>query len=766
MNDKKINTFSKDTETSDFIIDRCMEEIIIVSPDGSVVFANNAAVLGLGYTRDELCSLRFDVIDTYMHFDSPEWVEEFFGRLKTRQEFEFETIHRKKNGDKKFKQIKAAHIGYSGVDCVCLYCLDISSRMKSELDILRSEERFRNIFEESFDMLFLVDQNGTIVEWNNTIEKISGVKKINAVDHNVWEIITKYINPPLENETNEDVINTLRKYAEIIEQLKKGTIADQLIEAAVRRPDGKIHYVQHAFFSVTNPRGSGHMLGNMLRDVTQQKSIEKNLKEREGLLSAMIEHIPFDLWVRDRSETFILQSGISIDTWGNLCGAPAGKPFPDAVIQWDRNSRRAYAGETVHEEVSFTIRGETRDFFQIIAPFYADSELKGILGINIDMTEKNRMEDEHLKMQKLESLGILAGGIAHDFRNILTAVLGNVSLSLMGMSSSSEIYRYLKNAENAILRAKDLTGRLLTFSKGGDPVKSYESLPEIIRDSASLVLSGSNIQCEYQIEGGIPHILVDRVQLGQVVQNIVINAIQAMPHGGNVQITAGTVDLHDDGILPLPEGHYATFSVSDNGHGIDEAHLKKIFDPYFTTKAHGTGLGLSVVYSVIKKHHGMITVDSNGSGTTFTVYLPAHEDPKDDEELPYRNLMRGHGNVLVIDDEEVIRMVTRDLLEKIGYDVDTAASVEEAIELFDTRLKHEQPYHAVIMDLTIPGSTGGQEGVKLFHTRYPGIKVIVSSGYSNDPVLARPGDYGFADVLIKPVDITDLARVVFRVVHE
>ncbi len=290
----------------DFFFNHSIEEIYMLSREGTIIAANPAAASGLGYGEGELTGMDYRLIDETMRFDIPGWADDFIKRIVSSGEFTFEAIHRTRSGEEKFKRIKIAVTRKDDSECFCIFALDISARMKSELDILRSRERFRNLFEQSFDMIFLVDRNGKIVEWNQTVEKLSGIRKIDAVDRDVWEVITTVISPPVPGETNPDVIRTRDKYAKVLEDLKNGIITEELFQSTTRTPDGQIRHVEHAFFPVTNPRDSEKMLGNILRDVTVQTITENNLKEQQGLLSAIIDHLPFDLWARDLSGKILI----------------------------------------------------------------------------------------------------------------------------------------------------------------------------------------------------------------------------------------------------------------------------------------------------------------------------------------------------------------------------------------------------------------------------------------------------------------------------
>jgi PAS domain S-box-containing protein len=402
------------------------------------------------------------------------------------------------------------------------------------------------------------------------------------------------------------------------------------------------------------------------------------------------------------------------------------------------------------------------------------STVEGI-GITQDITERKRLEETSLQAQKLESVGILAGGIAHDFNNILTGILGNISLAKIATSPESKVFKRLTEAENATDHATTLAKQLLTFSKGGVPIRETAYAMNLIKDSVSFSLRGSNISYEYSIQEDLWPVDMDMGQINQVISNLVINARHAMPGGGLLKvgaenITIGT-DKEDtmDGLLK--EGQYIKISIDDNGTGIGKEHLDKIFDPYFTTKEKGSGLGLATSYSIIKKHSGHITVESQiGAGTTFSIYLPASKKKiagDKGREGPAASLKeKKHKGmkVLVMDDEAVIRDVVGEMLTSLGYEVDFAIEGDEAIGMYRKAKESGEPFGAVIMDLTIPGGMGGKEAVKKLLEIDPGVKVIVSSGYYNDPIMANFRNYGFSGVINKPYTITDLGAMLHQVI--
>jgi len=374
----------------------------------------------------------------------------------------------------------------------------------------------------------------------------------------------------------------------------------------------------------------------------------------------------------------------------------------------------------------------------------------GFVGTVEDITERVLSRQELLKTQKLESLGIFAGGIAHDFNNILTAMLGNISLASLQLDRPELAQQRLQDAEKAATRARDLTKQLLTFAKGGEPVKEVVALPELLREAAQFALHGSRARCSFEIAEDLACVEADAGQLSQVVHNLVLNASQAMPNGGTIVIKAENREA--DGARSV------VLSVTDTGVGIPRAFLSQVFDPYFTTKRQGSGLGLATCYSIVKKHGGQLqVVSTQGMGSTFTVVLPAAELARRPAPAVAARQLRGSGDVLVLDDEEEVREVARAILEEFGYRVDCAASGSEALQCFERQMARGGRYVAVILDLTVPGGPGGKEVVGELRRLDPQLRAIVSSGYSNDPILANHRDFGFNAVLSKPYQIENVA---------
>jgi nitrogen-specific signal transduction histidine kinase/CheY-like chemotaxis protein len=391
-------------------------------------------------------------------------------------------------------------------------------------------------------------------------------------------------------------------------------------------------------------------------------------------------------------------------------------------------------------------------------------ELHGTLVVLNDITEKTRLAEQLQQARKMEAIGLLAGGIAHDFNNILTAILGNVSLAKMYLRPDNKSYMRLEEAEKASMRAKDLTLQLLTFARGGAPVKKKASLAEIVGECCRYTLKEPAVRCETKLEEDLWPVDLDKGQISQALQNLLANAEQSMPAGGNIRIRVQNRNLEEDHDLPLEPGRYVELALADQGMGIPEENLPRIFDPYFTTKNRRSGLGLTIAYSIVKNHKGHIRVESKpGEGTVFYVYLPASSESETDKRAVEPSVLR-KCRVLVMDDEVFVRDVVGEMLEFIGFKAEFAADGTAAIKQYEDAMAAGGRFDAVIMDLTIADGMGGREAIKRLLEIDPEAKVIVSSGYSDDPVMSDYKSYGFKGVAVKPFKLDELNKTLHEVI--
>ncbi len=400
------------------------------------------------------------------------------------------------------------------------------------------------------------------------------------------------------------------------------------------------------------------------------------------------------------------------------------------------------------------------------------NEISGVVLVFRDITKRQRDEAERRKSEALDQLGLLAGGIAHDFNNLLTAVIGNISLASLLLPPDDELVHRLEDAKNASFRARDLAQQLLTFARGGAPIKQTASIADLVGETVSFSLRGSQSRSDLAIEPDLWSAEFDPGQISQVIANLVVNADQAMPEGGTLHVSCDNFSYGADAsptIADLAPGDYIRIQIRDEGTGIPPEYLKQIFDPYFTTKPKGNGLGLATAYSIIKNHDGLITVDSElHCGSTFTIYFPAARQPQVNpvEPPPAPEATKtGSGRILIVDDEEAIRMLVDFTLSRLGYEVVAAESSLRGIELYRQSLEEGRRFDLVILDLTLPGGMGGKDALKKLIEIDPMVNAVVSSGYAMDATMSRYEDFGFRGVIAKPYEAAELGRKVHAIVE-
>jgi len=510
------------------------------------------------------------------------------------------------------------------------------------------------------------------------------------------------------------------------------------------------------------------------KEITERQRTEEDLRKSEEKYRNIIETIQDGYYESDIAGNFISFNDNVCEIMGYSRQEFQNINYRKLVDEENANKiylvfAKIYAGKPPKKifDHEITRKDGTKRNVTISISLVKDSSGLpiGFRGICRDITERKRAVNHFARMEKLESIGVLAGGIAHDFNNILTSILGNIALSRMSSQSRDNINQRLQEAEKAIDRARHLTQQLLTFSRGGAPVKQTASISEMVRDTCEFAGRGSNVRCEFSIPDNIYSGDVDMGQISQVISNLIINAEQAMPDGGVIHVRLENVSINNRDELPLKEGKYLKLSIQDHGIGIPAKILPKIFDPYFTTKQEGSGLGLASAYSIIKSHDGLITVESEaGMGTVFHIHLPVSDKAMAGHKDSERGIIAGEGKILLMDDEEMIRDMGKEMLTLLGYDVDVAGDGDEAIEFFRLRKNSGDPYLAVILDLTVRGGMGGRETLLRLVELEPTIKAIVSSGYSNDPIMSDYKKYGFSGVVVKPYSPEELSRTLDRVI--
>ena len=632
---------------------------------------------------------------------------------------------------------------------------DITEFKAAQRALQESEDRYRNLFESTPNPMYIFEiESRRIVMVNEAAVQCYGYSREEFLGLTVLDL-----RPPDEAERLMASMQEFRNQPE-----KTGTHVAGIWRH--RRKDGSVLVVE-VFTHGLSMNGRACVL-SLPFDITAKLATERALRDSEARYRELFENAVGGVYRATPEGRFIAVNPAMARLYGF--------DSPVQMLAWNE---REHAGSTyAHEEEhrrfieAIARHGKVENFESRIVDRHGntlwisetsravcDEEGRMIYyeGFVTDITARRRLEAEMLRASKLEAVGILAGGIAHDFNNILTVVLGNVTLAEMDAPEAGTVRRMLHDAKRATLRARDLTQQLLTFAKGGDPVRTAVALPELLREAAEFGMHGAKSRLELGFADDLWPADVDKGQIVQVVQNLVINSVQAMPDGGVVRIEAGNASLPAATVGELAAGDYVKISVTDTGTGIAPELLAKIFDPYFTTKQQGSGLGLATVYSILRKHQGHIEVESRlGRGTTFHLWLPAanHSEfepkrkPAADEAPPAR--------VLFMDDEEPIRVMSKMFFERLGCEVAMVGDGAATVRAYREAREAGRPFDLVIMDLTVPGGMGGREALDHLRAIDPQVRAIVSSGYSSDPVLGNFRHYGFRGVLPKPYSLDQL----------
>jgi PAS domain S-box-containing protein len=801
---KAENQVKESEERYRSIFDLAPDGIITTDLKGTVTSCNTAFLQLSGFSREEIVGTHFSKLPTIHLKDLPHIIKFFASIIKNKKAgpIEFHWIHN--DGTVRMAEIHANIMKQNGIPTGIMgMARDITEQKHIQEKLRDSEEKYRTLMENLSVGVYRVTpgREGQFIDVNQAFVRMLGyTSKEELLKLKVAEM---YINPEDRIDFNNKISSQgFVKNEELHLKRKDGTpiivsdtgttvydndrnvlyydgISEDITER--KRIEEELQQYRHNLENLVTERTTALEETNrqLQKEISERKLVEESLAAEKEQLSVTLRSIGDGVITTDTEGRVLLINRVAEALTGwpmeEAIGAPlhtifkivnekTGLPCENPV---DKVLKQGAIVGLGNDTMLISKDGTERIIADSGAPIRdMNSKIIGVVLVFRDITEKQKIEQELLKTQKLESLGILAGGIAHDFNNILTAILTNVTLAKV-IATDERTVQKLTTVEKATQQAKDLTQQLLTFSRGGAPIKKTTSIGELIQDTAGFALRGSNVICRFSMPDDLWPVEIDEGQISQVINNLIINADQAMPEGGVLEIQVENVIITPQQQISLAPGKYISISIRDQGVGIPQQHLQKVFDPYFTTKQKGSGLGLATTYSIIKHHNGHISVESQpGKGSTFIIWLPASGGEKSVEGESSPAPLRGKGRVLVMDDEDIILEAAGDVLEYLGYSVTFAHNRREAIDTYVRAMEKGNPFDAVIMDLTIPGGLGGKETIKNLLDIDPHIKAVVSSGYSNDPVMANFRHYGFKGVVTKPYTIEELSKTLHNILSE
>lgn len=800
-----IEAYIKSEENFRNTLDASPLGVRVISSDGKLFYANQAMLDITGYeTIEELKALPRE------KFYTPEGYKLHCERMekRARGEYlpsEYEIDIRRKNGEVRTVQVFRREIKWGGQPQTMLMYLDITDRHLAEMAIHQNEERFRRIFQAGplGIVLSSLDYKFTLV--NERFCQMYG-----------------YTETELKGMTFKDISFAEDIDADItsLQKLASNQLPYYSTEKKYRRKDGSVFWGSLTVTLLRDNEGNAQGYLAMVQDITPRKEDEARInhlnltlrsirsvnqlitreKKRDRLIQGICDSLVANgsyenTWIvlvnNVRQPVTLAQSNNSNFSSVNLfkngglpsCAQKALKQKKIIIVEDPHKQCQGCPMLRERRDIgSMAVRLESeKKIYGVLCAsmpreLLSDEDEKSLFGEVADdiafalrdislREERELLQQEQIRAAKLESIGLLAGGIAHDFNNLLTGIMGNIGLAKSFLPPTSNVFEMLDEAEKAAARARDLTQQLLTFARGGKPIKKVTSLTKVIKDSAIFALRGSRVRLEMNLPDDLWLVEADEGQISQVIHNLVLNADEAMPDGGALYITAKNIKLPRDGALQLPAGNYIEISIRDTGIGIAPEHLQKIFEPYFTTKQQGSGLGLTSAYSIIKNHGGSLSVESClNEGSTFRIYLPASKKTaKGEKKMTARQSTQAGGKVLIMDDDEIIRKMLKNMLNLAGYEAEVAVDGAEALVKYKQAMDENNPFNAVIMDLTVPGGMGGKETIKELLEIDPEAAVIVSSGYATDPIMSEYKKYGFKAVIAKPYSIGQLQNTITSV---
>ncbi len=733
-------------------------EGIILHANGKIIDINESLLQMTGFKREE--AVGRDMMDFIPAGEQPIVLE----KIITRNEHPYDTKIKRRDGSSLDVEACGKTMEHRGRTIRVGAVRDITERKKAEAALRESEERYRMLIETMNDGFIVLDERHLVSYINKRLCEMVG--------YDADEMLGRSL---------EDFISTsnVKLFKSQMERRRRGDMSQYELEWV--RKDGTPLSTLVSPRSIMDEAGIFRGSFGVVTDITARKRMEAELSREIELLGVTLRSIGDGVIATDLDSRIFLMNNVAENLTGWRYSDAVDRDINEVfnIIDERTHIRKEVPVEKVlrrgriinleNSTVLISRDGTMRNISDSGAPIRDNrGKIIGVVLVFRDTTKERMVQDELFKAKKIESIGVLAGGIAHDFNNLLTAILGNINLARHYSGSPEQIGEMLADAETAALRAQNLTQQLLTFSKGGAPVIKTAPVDKVIVESADFACSGSNVHCVYGFAHDLRSVLIDEGQISQVIQNLVINSKEAMPTGGTIFISCENMSPPFEETLPDPDRNYIKITIRDQGIGILPEHIQRIFDPYFTTKDRGSGLGLSITYSIIKNHNGHIRVDSErGKGTTFSIFLPAAEPSGETAETDPKDAppQKGSGRILLMDDEETVRKTTGQMLRHLGYEVVTASDVEDAVGKFTRAQDEGSPFIAVILDLTMQGGIGGIECVRKLLLIDPGVRTLVSSGYSNDPVMTDFRKYGFSGVITKPYKVEELGRVLHEMIH-
>ena len=633
---------------------------------------------------------------------------------------------------------------------------DITGHKRAREDLLESEEKVRALLNATTEAALLVTIDGII--------KIANETAAQSLKSPLEELLGRSIYDLMSGEASE----RRRKWIqEIVKNKKTGIFEDEM--------EG--HFIEHSVYPVLNDKNKVTMIAIFAKDITKRRHAEERLKESEERFRSLVEESPFAIHIT-RNGIILFSNATSMKMFGyGKRSEIVGRSMLDIVAPqcrdevWDKTIRRESGEGVINSYETTGLRKDGSEFpMQVTVKLLSMAEGIANIAFFEDLTLRKLIEEELIKVRNLESIGTLAGGIAHDFNNLLMGVTGYMELARMQAPPESKAYSYLTEAEKIADHGKELTQQLITFSQGGEPVKKEVKIAPVLKNGSRFTLSGSNVKCEYLLPGNLHTIEADEAQLRQVIHNIVLNAKEAMPKGGTITIRAENATVTGEDIVPVSPGDYVKIAIEDKGAGIAPENIPKVFDPYFSTKdmgiQKGMGLGLAIAYSIVKKHNGHIIVESiPDKGTSFIVYLPVYvKRPEASEKTEFGPAQKKR--ILFMDDEVFIRTIGNEILVHLGYDVTLTRDGNETVLVYKQEKRAGRPFDVVILDLTMKGGIGGKEVLREILSVDPDVRAIISSGYTDDPVLSDYVSFGFRGAITKPYNINQLREILKEVMSK